>query len=97
MLNSLNPKPSTLSRYPAPHHHARTHARARAAQPELVEKLQDPAQNISMENHEFGLPPAHYARWPILNETYDVLSTSKDRCVCVCRVCVPSARAMCAT
>lgn len=32
-----------------------------------------------MENHMFGLPPAHYQKWPVLEETFDVLTTSKDR------------------
>lgn len=27
----------------------------------------------------FGLPPAHYDRWPALRSAFDLLSTSKDR------------------
>jgi gamma-glutamyl hydrolase len=27
----------------------------------------------------FGLPPAHYDRWPALRSSFDLLSTSKDR------------------
>ena len=39
----------------------------------------DPEANIIMENHEFGMPPAHYAEWPVLNRTYNILSTTRDR------------------
>lgn len=45
----------------------------------LVSKLADPALNISMENHMFGLPPAHYDRWPALRQHFHMLTTSKDR------------------
>ena len=48
-------------------------------QPDLVEQLQNPAANISMENHEFGLPPAHYERWPELADSFDILTTTRDR------------------
>lgn len=41
--------------------------------------MQNPEANIVMENHEFGLPPAHYALWPKLNDTFDILTTTKDR------------------
>ncbi len=47
----------------------------------LVQKLSDPAYNISMENHEFGLPPYNYDKFSVLKDTYDVLSTTLDRCV----------------
>ena len=50
--------------------------------PTLVDKLASPAWNISFENHEFGLPPAHYLRgspYPQLAENFDVLSTTVDR------------------
>lgn len=49
------------------------------AQPDLVKEMQNPEANIVMENHEFGLPPAHYAQWPTLNETFDILTTTLDR------------------
>lgn len=32
-----------------------------------------------MENHEFGVAPGAFTKWPILNDTYDIVSTSKDR------------------
>lgn len=48
-------------------------------QPDLVEQMQNPEANIVMENHEFGLPPAHYKQWPTLNETFDILTTTLDR------------------
>ena len=49
------------------------------AQPDLVRELQSPAANISMENHEFGLPPNHYELWPELAAAFDILTTTKDR------------------
>lgn len=49
------------------------------AQSDLVSVASDPEANIIMENHEFGMPPAHYAEWPILNATYNILSTTRDR------------------
>lgn len=48
-------------------------------QADLWPKLSDPTQNIAMENHEYGIPPPHYQKWPILTEWYNVLSTTKDR------------------
>lgn len=51
-------------------------------QPELKAKLEDSRYNIAMENHEFGVPPEAFIKWPVLNDTYDILSTSKDRYVC---------------
>lgn len=51
--------------------------------PTLVQKLGDPAWNIAMENHEFGLPTDHFfARdtpYPQLAQEFEVLSTSVDR------------------
>ena len=44
-----------------------------------MRQLQSPAANISMENHEFGLPPAHYELWPELGATFDILTTTRDR------------------
>lgn len=49
--------------------------------PELRAKLADPAFNIAYENHEMGLPPAHYDLWPELKNWYRVLTTTLDRCV----------------
>lgn len=34
-----------------------------------------------MENHEFGVAPEAFTKWIVLNDTYDILSTSKDRLV----------------
>lgn len=50
-------------------------------QPELKAKLQDSRYNIAMENHEFGVAPEAFTKWLVLNDTYDILSTSKDRSV----------------
>ena len=52
--------------------------------PALKAKLEDSAFNISIENHEFGLPVEHYDKWPVLKEHYKILTTAKDRCG-VCR------------
>ncbi len=41
--------------------------------------LQDPTYNISIENHEFGLPVEHYEKWPVLKDHYKILTTAKDR------------------
>ncbi len=46
---------------------------------DLVDKVSDPSLNLAMENHEYGLPPGFYWRFPILAEWYTILSTSKDR------------------
>jgi len=65
------------------HRAARAQPASRAwaprAQSDLVETAGDPAASIIMENHEFGMPPANYAAWPVLNSTYDILTTSRDR------------------
>jgi gamma-glutamyl hydrolase len=50
--------------------------------PTLVDKLSSPAWNISMENHEFGMPVENYGRaskWPALAANFDVLTTTVDR------------------
>lgn len=51
--------------------------------PTLVAKLGDPAWNLAMENHEFGLPTANFfsphTLYPQLAAEFDVLSTSVDR------------------
>ena len=46
---------------------------------DLVDKLADPAFNISLENHQFGLPPSHYDKWPALRDAFKVLNTARDR------------------
>lgn len=51
------------------------------AQQELKAKLSDSRYNIAMENHEFGVAPEAFTKWIVLNDTYDILSTSKDRSV----------------
>ena len=40
-----------------------------------------------MENHEYGLPPDHYRRWPVLARWYDVLTTTRDRNGCAVLPC----------
>lgn len=47
----------------------------------LKAKLSDSRYNIAMENHEFGVAPEAFTKWIVLNDTYDILSTSKDRLV----------------
>lgn len=32
----------------------------------------------------FGLPPAHYQKWPALAAGFHMTSTSKDRCLLFC-------------
>ncbi|KAG1661191.1 hypothetical protein FOA52_005997 [Chlamydomonas sp. UWO 241] len=46
---------------------------------DLIKKMGDPSLNIALENHEYGLPPAMYQKYPVLSEWYSVLSTTKDR------------------
>eukprot|EP00775_Hariotina_reticulata_P005931 gene5931-6171_t len=46
---------------------------------DLYAKLADPTLNLAIQNHEYGLPPPFYERWPILKEWYNILTTSKDR------------------
>lgn len=45
----------------------------------LRDAAQDPTKNIILENHMFGLPPEHYQKWPVLQDNFDILTTSKDR------------------
>ena len=45
----------------------------------LIKKLEDPTENIALENHMFGLPPSHYEKYPILKENFNILTTAKDR------------------
>ena len=52
-----------------------------AVQKELKAKLSDSRYSIAMENHEFGVAPEAFTKWIVLNDTYDILSTSKDRSV----------------
>jgi gamma-glutamyl hydrolase len=46
---------------------------------DLVAALGDPSMNASLENHMFGLPPAHYDRWPVLRDTFSLVTTAVDR------------------
>lgn len=32
-----------------------------------------------MENHEYGIPPPFYQKFPVLAEWFNVLTTAKDR------------------
>jgi gamma-glutamyl hydrolase len=48
-------------------------------QDDLHTKLADPSLNIALQNHEYGMPPEFYQRWPVLSQWYNILSTSKDR------------------
>ena len=50
-----------------------------SSQPDLHEKVEDSKLNLIIQNHEYGVPPSHYDRWPILKDFYNVLTTSKDR------------------
>jgi len=45
----------------------------------LIAKLSDSKHNIALENHMFGLPPAHYDKWPVLKESFTILNTARDR------------------
>jgi gamma-glutamyl hydrolase len=46
---------------------------------DLFTKLEDPKLNIALENHEYGMPPPFYKRWPILEQWFNILTTTKDR------------------
>lgn len=48
-------------------------------QADLFTKLEDPQLNIALENHEYGLPPPFYQRWPVLDQWFNILTTTKDR------------------
>lgn len=50
-----------------------------ALQNDLFTKLEDPTLNIALENHEYGMPPSFYKRWPILDQWFNILTTTKDR------------------
>ena len=56
-----------------------TRVRVHVLQPDIIKKLGDPAFNISMENHEFGVPPENFDKWPVLKDTFTIISTTKDR------------------
>lgn len=51
--------------------------------PALAAKISDPALNITIENHEFGMPPENFfgadTKWPQLQEEFEVLNTAVDR------------------
>jgi hypothetical protein len=49
------------------------------SQEDLHTKLPDPALNLAIQNHEYGMPPGFYERWPILSKWFNILTTSKDR------------------
>jgi hypothetical protein len=49
------------------------------SKPELHSKLADPSLNLAIQNHEYGLPPPFYQRWPVLGQWYNILTTTKDR------------------
>lgn len=48
-------------------------------QEDLHTKLPDPALNLAIQNHEYGMPPTFYDHWPILSKWFNILTTSKDR------------------
>ena len=62
---------------------SRVWARLFDERPLLAAKLSDPSLNITIENHEFGMPPAHFfaedTKFPQLAEEFDVLNTAVDR------------------
>lgn len=51
--------------------------------PSLAAKLSDPSLNITIENHEFGMPQGHFfdagTKYPQLQEEFEVLNTAVDR------------------
>ena len=51
--------------------------------PLLAAKLSDPSLNITIENHEFGMPPDNFfaadTKYPQLREEFEVLNTAVDR------------------
>jgi len=51
--------------------------------PLLAAKISDPALNITIENHEFGMPPSNFfdedTPYPQLAEEFEVLNTAVDR------------------
>jgi len=46
---------------------------------ELFTKVEDPTRLLALQNHMYGIPPPHYQKWPVLNNFFSILSTSKDR------------------
>lgn len=46
---------------------------------DLYQKYQDSSLKLAFQNHEYGIPPSHYDKWPILRESFNILSTSVDR------------------
>eukprot|EP00955_Chlamydomonas_euryale_P058226 357001-Chlamydomonas_euryale.AAC.18 len=48
-------------------------------QHELQKKLEDPMLNLALENHEYGMPPPMYKKYPVLSDWYKILTTTKDR------------------
>eukprot|EP00195_Chlamydomonas_chlamydogama_P004992 CAMPEP_0202904808 /NCGR_PEP_ID=MMETSP1392-20130828/31165_1 /ASSEMBLY_ACC=CAM_ASM_000868 /TAXON_ID=225041 /ORGANISM="Chlamydomonas chlamydogama, Strain SAG 11-48b" /LENGTH=315 /DNA_ID=CAMNT_0049592621 /DNA_START=102 /DNA_END=1049 /DNA_ORIENTATION=+ len=45
----------------------------------LLKKLSDPTLNLALENHEYGMPPSFYNKFPVLSEWFNIVSTSLDR------------------
>ena len=62
---------------------SRVWSRLFAERPLLADKLSDPNLNITIENHEFGMPPANFfdedTKFPQLKEEFEVLNTAFDR------------------
>lgn len=54
-------------------------ARPAAAQPACMRSVGGFHTGSSFTSHRFGLPPAHYDKYPELRESFHLLSTSKDR------------------
>jgi len=48
-------------------------------QEDLFDKISDSNLNLTMENHEYGLPPGFYSRFPVLPQWYNILTTTVDR------------------
>ncbi|KAL6765833.1 class I glutamine amidotransferase-like protein [Haematococcus lacustris] len=45
----------------------------------LRQALESPEQNIVLQNHMYGMPPAMYTQHPVLASWYNIVSTSEDR------------------
>ncbi|KAJ9525419.1 hypothetical protein QJQ45_003191 [Haematococcus lacustris] len=45
----------------------------------LRDALESPEQNIVLQNHMYGMPPAMYTKHPVLASWYNIISTSMDR------------------
>lgn len=62
---------------------SKTWSRLFDERPALAAKLADPSLNVTIENHEFGMPPSHFfdedTPYPQLREEFEVLNTAFDR------------------